>query len=76
MIKFQRRGMGCWYDCPDVKLDEYGYPEEIPMLEFEDEKELFEYVRETLPFTKNESDYKLRINDDVLVWWTVLGFIR
>ena len=74
MINFLRRNVGCWEVCKDVDRNRYA----IPMLEFETEDDLFEYIRETLPFTKDESEYKLRINEegDAVVHWSVLGFIK
>jgi len=74
MINFQRRNVGCWEACEDV--GDSRNCKKIPLLEFKTEEDLLEYIRETLPFTKNESEYKLRINGDCVVHWSVLGFIK
>ena len=71
MIKFQRRNIGCWEICDDVDRNR----QHIPVLEFETETALLEYVAEVLPWTTTDPNYKLRIKDDVVVQWTVLGFI-
>jgi hypothetical protein len=75
MIKFQRRSLNCWNVCEDI-IDRNKY--DIPLLEFETKEELFDYIHTTLPFTTNEKDYKLRINEagDAVVHWSVLGFIK
>lgn len=74
MIKFQRRNVGCWEICEDVNRNKF----DIPILEFENECTLLDYIRKTLPFTQNEDDYKLRINPEgtCVVHWSVLGFIK
>lgn len=64
MIRFQRRNMGCWDVCDDVDRDKLI----IPILEFNSVYELINYIHETLPFTQDESEYKVRIKDDVVVW--------
>lgn len=76
MIKFLRRNIGCWEVCEDVGDSRSCM--NIPLLKFDTEEELLVYVRTTLPFTKDESEYKLRINDagDMVVHWSVLGFIK
>jgi len=76
MIKFQRRNIGCWGVCDDV--GDFRSCTNIPVLEFETEEELLEYVRLTLPFTTDEKEFKLRINDEgkMVVHWSVLGFIK
>ena len=74
MIKFQRRNVGCWAGCKDV--GDSRSCTNIPLLEFDTEDELLEYVRNTLPFTKNENKYKLRIDGDCVLHWSVLGFIK
>jgi len=73
MITFRRRNVGCWDVCDDIK----NRLQDIPLLEFDNVDDLFDYIRETLPFVKDEKDYKLRLNKEstAVVWWSVLGFI-
>jgi len=71
-IKFHRRRIGCWGVCEDCEDFRVG----LPPLEFNSEEELFDYIRKTLPFVNDETEYKLRIDGDCVMWWTVIGFIE
>ena len=68
MIKFRPRNIGCWRYA--LKTD---WLCKI-IMEFATEEDLFKYVNDTFDWTTN-GDYKLRIKDNVLMYWTVLGFI-
>ena len=72
MLHFHRRRLGCWNACDDY---DYMTMDSIPVLTFANENELFEWIKKTLPFTQDESAYKLRIVDDWVCHWTGLGWV-
>lgn len=73
MIKFMRRDVGCWDKTPPDFHDRMKGP--MPVLEFDSEKELFQYINDTLPWTKDDPKYQLRIEDNCVVFWSVMGYI-
>lgn len=70
MVTFLKRDIGLWRE------DKLPCEVKNPIMEFKDEKELFEYINKEHPNTKNDKEYPLHIDGESVIQWTVIGYIK